>query len=128
MQLVLEWIQASLGSARQAALVSALPAWVDRSTCKITEPPGSVRASFYCCCVKKVTSTVRVGVSLQESAAKLSDSVKAVHDACQPVNTDHGPGTTETLPATAADPSARAKQLEATISSQKRKVSWLERT
>jgi hypothetical protein len=74
-------IQGSMGSARDAVMVSALPPWVDRKTCVISEPPGSVRASFYCCCsVQKVKRTVKVGSSPNESATKLADSVKRGHD------------------------------------------------
>jgi hypothetical protein len=29
---------------------SALPDWVNRTSCTFSEPPGSVRVSFYCCC------------------------------------------------------------------------------
>jgi hypothetical protein len=112
-------IQGSMGSARDAVMVSALPPWVDRRTCVISEPPGSVRASFYCCCsVQKVKRTVKVGSSPNESATKLADSVKRGHDACQPVGAESG--TTE-VPS-AADQAVRTKQLEGTILAQKRNI------
>jgi hypothetical protein len=118
-------IRASMGSARDLPMLSALPAWVDRRSCMISEPPGSVRLAFYCCCsVKKVRCTVKVGRSAQESATKLADKVQAAHSACQPIVNDRG--TTDAPPAPAADPSVRAKQLEATILSQKRKVVCVE--
>jgi hypothetical protein len=62
---------------------------------------------------------VKVGsCSPNESATKLADSVKRGHEACQPVSVLSG--TTEAPPA--VDKTVRTKQLESTISAQKRNI------
>ena len=116
-------IATALAAQRQAALLSRLPQWVDKTTCVLSEPKGKLQLTFHCCCaLKKQQVSIRKGAasSEQEWASKLGSKVDEKHSICQPsrpVNDSVG-STLGSLP----PPSDREKQLHREVITLKRKL------
>ena len=77
-------IAVALQAARVSLLLSALPPWVDKATCVLSEPRSDLKLTFHCCCaVKKQQVGIRKGGGGdKDHAFKLGAAVDKKHAGC----------------------------------------------